>query len=192
VDPVVEELAEELLVGAWGWSDPAPQALQWSRLPRCPLDTCHSTTGSCSASCSPGWSCQSRWWWACSRTRFCTSSTRTSSPSSSSFCSWVARRMCRWSRRQRPGQRRGCPRGRWGNPGRCKSLRYCFCPANKADAGGSSCPVASHFCPDIGFAKHSCIPVSCIPGTCIGRWSCSLSSRCTPPYTRTCSCSPAS
>lgn len=147
-----------LLVGAWGWSDPAPQALQWSRLPRCPLDTCHSTTGSCSASCSPGWFCQSRWWWACSRRRFCTSSTRTSSPSSSSFCSWVARRMCRWSRRRRPGQRRGGPRGRWGSPGRCKSLRYCFCPANKADAGGSSCPVASHFCLDIGFAKHSCIP----------------------------------
>ena len=151
---------EELLVWAWELSVPAPQAEQLWRLPRplCPLDTCHNTTGSCSASCSPGWSCRCRWWWACSRRRFCKSSTRTSSPSSSSFCFLVARRRSRWSRRQRPGQRRGCPRGRWGNLGNWKSLRYCFCRANKADAGGSSCPAASHFCPDTGFAKHSCIP----------------------------------
>ena len=159
--PVVRGAWVEVsLAAAWGWSDPGPQAWQWSAWSplRCRLDTCHNTSGSCSASCSPGWSSRCRWWSACSRTRFCTSSTRTSSPVSSSSCSLGERQRRRWSRRQRPGQRREGPMGRWGNLGHWKSLQYCFCPANKAGAGGSSCPAASHFFPDTGFAKHSCIP----------------------------------
>ena len=133
--------------GSWvARAPPASEWLAWSPILPNPRDTCRSTTGSCSASCSPGSCYRCRWWWACSRgqyflinfrlktpifllfgkiltpacsrTRFGMSSTRTSAPSSSSSDSWAPRRRCRWSRRRRPRRRREGRRDRLGSLGR--------------------------------------------------------------------------